>query len=118
MFNLGLWEIFILAAVALIVVGPEKLPKLARDAARFINDIKRTTSSLTQEMSKAMDEDNFQKSNLDKKEEDQSLGEQVKNENPLDDTENEPEEFICEDELSAEELTDDLKNTTEDKFDV
>lgn len=61
MFNLGLWEIFLLAAIALIVVGPEKLPKLARDVARFINDVKRTTNSITQDITKSIDEENFQK---------------------------------------------------------
>ena len=60
MFNLGLWEIFLLAAIALIVVGPEKLPKLARDVASFINDIKRTTNSITKDVTKAIDERSFQ----------------------------------------------------------
>jgi len=71
MFNLGLWEIFILAAVALIVVGPDKLPKLARDVARFLNEVKRTTGSITQEMNKALDEDEFQKSSNQSKIEEQ-----------------------------------------------
>lgn len=65
MFNLGLWELFILAAVALIVVGPEKLPKLARDVARFLNDVKRTTGSFTNEMNKVMDEENFQQDKIE-----------------------------------------------------
>lgn len=61
MFNLGFLEIFLLAIIALLVVGPEKLPKLARDVARFINDVKRTTNTITQDITKAIDEENFQK---------------------------------------------------------
>ena len=61
MFNLGLWEIFILTAVALIVVGPEKLPKLARDVARFLNEVKRTTGAFTNEINRSLDEKDFQK---------------------------------------------------------
>jgi len=101
MFNLGLWEIFILAAVALIVVGPEKLPKLARDAARFINEIKRTTGALTQEMNKAMDEKEFQNAKLD------------------DSTDNSKNEDVAKEELAPEDPLADLqKAATEDKFDV
>ena len=65
MFNLGLWEIFILVVVALIVVGPEKLPKLARDVARLLNEVKRTTGSFTNEMNKVLDEEEFHKKSLE-----------------------------------------------------
>ncbi|MCB9027308.1 MAG: twin-arginine translocase TatA/TatE family subunit [Bdellovibrionaceae bacterium] len=43
MFNLGLSELFVLGAIALIVIGPKQLPELARNIARFINEIKRST---------------------------------------------------------------------------
>lgn len=54
-------EIFILVGVALIVVGPDKLPKLARDMAKFINDIKRTTSSITSEINNSLAKEELEK---------------------------------------------------------
>ncbi len=63
MFNLGMGEILVLGVIALIVVGPEKLPSLARNIGRFINDIKRTTSDVTREISRSIDEQEFNKKN-------------------------------------------------------
>lgn len=36
----------ILAVIALIVIPPEKLPEVARQLARFLNDLKRNTSGI------------------------------------------------------------------------
>ena len=41
MFNLGFVEIVVIVAVGLIVLGPEKFPKAARQAIRFFNELKR-----------------------------------------------------------------------------
>ncbi|HOP17926.1 MAG TPA: Sec-independent protein translocase protein TatB, partial [Gammaproteobacteria bacterium] len=47
MFDVGFFELVLIAVVALLVVGPERLPKLARTAGmwlgrgrRFINSVK------------------------------------------------------------------------------
>lgn len=40
MFNIGPLEFVVLAAVALIVFGPERLPELARDAARMLRTLR------------------------------------------------------------------------------
>ncbi len=37
---------FILALIALIVIPPDKLPEAARQLARFLNDLKRSTSGI------------------------------------------------------------------------
>ncbi|MEW8587286.1 MAG: twin-arginine translocase TatA/TatE family subunit, partial [Candidatus Thiodiazotropha sp.] len=36
MFDVGFWELTIIALVALIVIGPERLPKVARTAGLWL----------------------------------------------------------------------------------
>lgn len=43
-------EIIFLAVLALIVIGPKELPELARTLGRFINELKRSTSGLTDDL--------------------------------------------------------------------
>lgn len=50
MFGLSMGEILILGAIALIVIGPEDLPKLARQIGRFVNDIKRSTQTFAEDL--------------------------------------------------------------------
>lgn len=45
-------EILVLAVLGLILIGPEQLPELARTLGRFINDLKRTTEGLTDDIKK------------------------------------------------------------------
>lgn len=46
MFGIGLPELILIMAVALIVVGPEKLPDLAKSLGRGIVELKKAASSL------------------------------------------------------------------------
>ena len=46
MFGIGLPELLLILAVALIVVGPEKLPDLAKSLGRGIAELKKAASSL------------------------------------------------------------------------
>jgi sec-independent protein translocase protein TatB len=39
-FNIGPLELMVLAVVALIVIGPDRLPSLARDAARMLRTLR------------------------------------------------------------------------------
>lgn len=52
MFGLGMGEILVLAVLGLILIGPEQLPELARTIGRFMNDLKRTTEGLTDDLKK------------------------------------------------------------------
>lgn len=45
-------HIIILIVIAVIVIPPEKLPGLARQVARFINDFRRSTSGLWDDIKK------------------------------------------------------------------
>jgi sec-independent protein translocase protein TatB len=39
-FNIGPWELLVLAFVGVIVLGPERLPALARDAANVLRQLR------------------------------------------------------------------------------
>ena len=50
MFGMGMPEILLILAIALIVIGPKKLPDLARSLGRAVGEFKRATSDLKQSM--------------------------------------------------------------------
>jgi len=47
---LGLSEILFLGLLALLLIGPKELPEVARNIARFINQMKRASSGLLDEL--------------------------------------------------------------------
>ena len=50
MFGIGLPEMIVIMAVALIVVGPDKLPELARSLAKGIGELKRTMNQVKENL--------------------------------------------------------------------
>lgn len=50
MFDVGFSELLLLAIVALVVLGPEKLPHAARIAGAWVGRIRRTVSSMQEEI--------------------------------------------------------------------
>lgn len=50
MFDVGFWELILLGLVALVVLGPERLPEVARTAGQWVGRARRYASSLTQEL--------------------------------------------------------------------
>ncbi len=46
MFNLGFTHIILLGVIALIVVGPEQLPDLAKKLAHMLNDLRRAKDEI------------------------------------------------------------------------
>lgn len=51
MFGIGLPEMIVILAVALIVVGPDKLPELARSLAKGVNELKNTMNQVKESLS-------------------------------------------------------------------
>ena len=49
MFGIGTGEVLLLLVIALIVLGPERMPKLARDLGRAMADFRRTSDELRSE---------------------------------------------------------------------
>ncbi len=50
MFGLGFSEMLVLGVIALVVVGPNDLPKLARSLGRLMNEVKRGGETFKQEL--------------------------------------------------------------------
>lgn len=50
MFGLGMSELILLGVLALILIGPQQLPEVARTLGRFINDLKRSAEGLTEDI--------------------------------------------------------------------
>ena len=50
MFGIGLPEMILILALALIVVGPDKLPELARSVAKGVLELKKTVSTLKEDL--------------------------------------------------------------------
>jgi sec-independent protein translocase protein TatB len=49
-FNIGPLELIVLALVALVVIGPDKLPSLARDAARMLRELRDMATGAKQQL--------------------------------------------------------------------
>ena len=49
MFGIGTGELLLLLLIALIVLGPDRLPGLARDVGKAMGDLRKTSDELTSE---------------------------------------------------------------------
>lgn len=61
MFDFGFWEIIMILLVALIVVGPERLPGLARTAGLWVGKAKRFVTDVKAEVDKELAADELKK---------------------------------------------------------
>ena len=60
MFDVGFWELIIISIVALLVMGPEKLPGLVRDVSKWARKIRRFVTDTRNEIERelTLDPDN------------------------------------------------------------
>ena len=49
MFDIGFWEIVVVTIIALLIVGPEKLPLLARQIGRLVGKTRRFLNNIQRE---------------------------------------------------------------------
>lgn len=69
MFDIGFTELLIVAVVALVVLGPEKLPTAIRTVGLWVGKIKRAVSSVQSEISEELRLDELKRTASIKKEE-------------------------------------------------
>ena len=62
MFNIGGGEILVVLLIAMVVLGPERLPKAARDIGRAIAEFRRITTNVQSDLRDAMGADEFRES--------------------------------------------------------
>jgi Tat protein translocase TatB subunit len=60
MFGIGMQELILIAIIALIVVGPKKLPDLAKTLGKGFSEFKKATEGITDELKETMKEDKKQ----------------------------------------------------------
>lgn len=56
MFNVGGPEVLVILVLALVVLGPQRLPDAARQIGRFMGEMRRLSSGFQQELKAAMDD--------------------------------------------------------------
>ncbi len=56
MFNIGTAEVLVIALLALVVLGPDKLPQAARQVGKFTSQARQIANGFRQEMHSAMKE--------------------------------------------------------------
>ena len=57
MFGIGMQELIIIAIIALIVVGPKKLPDLAKSLGKGFSEFKKATEGVAEELKETLKED-------------------------------------------------------------
>ena len=57
MFGMGWPELFVIAVVAMLVFGPDKLPDLARQAGRFVRTVKQMAENAKDDLGREIGQD-------------------------------------------------------------
>lgn len=66
MFDIGFWELLLIAIVALVVVGPERMPRLIRVTGLWIGRANASIQSVRSEISRELSAEDLRKTILDK----------------------------------------------------
>lgn len=62
MFDVGFWEIALIAVISLLVVGPERLPKLARTLGAYVGKARRMVADVKAEVDRELKAEEFRSS--------------------------------------------------------
>ncbi len=65
MFGISLGEMLVVALVALVIVGPQRLPAVARYCGSMLGKLQRQTASIKRELSQEMDMEELRQAKQD-----------------------------------------------------
>ncbi|MBA5248828.1 MAG: twin-arginine translocase subunit TatB [Gammaproteobacteria bacterium] len=57
MFDIGFWEFALIGVITLIIVGPEKMPEIARTAGKYIGKAKRFVANIQTDIGEELEAD-------------------------------------------------------------
>jgi len=60
MFGIGMQELIIIAIIALLIVGPKKLPDLAKTLGKSFGELRKAADGITDDFKKTMQDDEKQ----------------------------------------------------------
>lgn len=55
--RLGMWELILILIIALVIFGPSKLPEVGKSIGKAINEFKRQTSKITEDIDLESDQE-------------------------------------------------------------
>jgi len=61
MFDIGFWELMVIAVVALVVIGPERLPGLARTAGKWVGRARRFLGTVRADIERELKADELRR---------------------------------------------------------
>ena len=61
MFDVGFWEILFILVLALVIIGPERLPGAARKAGFFVGKARRYIEGVRSEVEQELDVNEFKR---------------------------------------------------------
>lgn len=59
MFDVGFWELLLIFGVGLMILGPERMPRVAAQIGRWIGRARRTASQLRRQLQRELELDEF-----------------------------------------------------------
>ena len=65
MFDIGFWEITTIAVIALLVIGPDKLPGVARSAGKWVGRARRFVGDVKTDIDRELKQDELRKAIAD-----------------------------------------------------
>lgn len=117
MFDIGFWELGLIGLIALIVLGPKRLPEAARTAGRWIGRLRRFIADVKQDLDRELRAEELKELRRLKEELDQTrqLIERSSGEMLQELSEPDPEKNIADPEVRALIMGEDRESATEPK---